>query len=288
MGGLDVAALLNIEYNNEKHALSLWADKTFKRESQIRKIADLEQQSPEWHAFRKLGVGGSEVSVVVGANPYSSADYVWREKTTETPAQSYENPAMARGKKLEPIARDMYESLMGWSCKPLCAIHDIHDCVRVSLDGLRDDDDLVLEIKAPGFKNHSKMIDLSSIKDPMERQTALAVEFNAYRYQMLYQMLVTGASRCHFVSFNDSNEFNGCDKMAIIEVAAEPNEQQRLLERVLEFWGYVERREPLPSRWSYKAAKPPTELLIKSDTKSEIKTIKSQPEPETELTPFPF
>lgn len=43
-------------------------------------VGDFESGTPEWHALRKEGIGGSEVGTIVGLNPYESAYTLWHKK----------------------------------------------------------------------------------------------------------------------------------------------------------------------------------------------------------------
>jgi putative phage-type endonuclease len=219
------------------------------RERALRKQI-LEQGTDEWLEWRNKGVGASEVSSVVGAaytDRYGNSvgpKELWKTKSEAVKGES-ENKFMKWGKENEAPARDLYESLYDWSVPPCCVIHDDYDFVRASLDGLRGDNRLVVEIKCCGITNHKKLLEVQEIEDPLFRQQAFAFHFNYYRYQVLYQMLITQATLCHFVGYkHDMKESH--KKLAVIELYPEPAEQEKLLNRVIEFWGYVERREPPP------------------------------------------
>jgi putative phage-type endonuclease len=57
--------------------------------------------SPEWHAARRWGVGGSEIAAVMGLSPYESAFSLWhRKQGLVSPVE--ENPQMYWGTRLEP------------------------------------------------------------------------------------------------------------------------------------------------------------------------------------------
>jgi putative phage-type endonuclease len=251
VGSGDVASLLNCSASADETVLDLWASVVRRRDKKelprVKKVT-LDQGSQEWLRWRNLGLGGSEVGCVLGANPYrdSKADRIWERKVGDRPEIS-DNPAMARGRKLEPEARSLYESLYGWTAEPVCVIHDDHDHLRCSLDGLRQDDKVVLEIKCSGEKNHRKYLAVSRIDDPLERQRAFWYEVPYYRAQVLYQLLITGADVAHFVGFNP--DFSGGDRLAVFELYPEPQEMQRLLERTNQFWNFVLERTPPPPEW---------------------------------------
>jgi putative phage-type endonuclease len=76
----------------------------------------IEQGSAEWVEARRAGIGGSEVSVLYGANPHTTAFALWAEKTGRVdskPATIHDEPAMYWGSKLERQVRDGYADLTG-------------------------------------------------------------------------------------------------------------------------------------------------------------------------------
>lgn len=60
-----------------------------------------EPGTPDWHAARANGIGGSEIAAVLGLSPYESRFSLWhRKKGLITPVE--ESPQMYWGKKHEP------------------------------------------------------------------------------------------------------------------------------------------------------------------------------------------
>lgn len=270
VGSGDAAALCNCAPSPDENVLTLWAELVSKRElkelKQMRKC-QLDQGTDDWLKWRKAGLGGSEVGCVVGANPYrgSQAPDIWGQKLPEEhpnylpPKAS--NPAMKRGQALEPEARRRYESLMGWSATPICCVHDLHDHVRASLDGWNDDTRVSLEIKASGERNHRLYLQCGRITDPIERQTRFAELCPSYRYQVLYQMLITDAKCCHFVGWNPDMP-DPADQLVLFDLYREPEEEKRLLDRVNEFWEMVVNRTSPPPDWLEPCWRLPTRVEV--------------------------
>ncbi len=277
VGSTDIASVCGCAADSDANPLLTWAKIVSKAEIQSLKKASkamrkqhLEQGSPEWLDWRKMGVGGSEVGAVMGKGAYypraeNSAEGLWAKKLPKDDPRSKpeqaSNSFMAHGTKFEPEARKLYETLYGWSVEPLCILHDDHDFVRCSLDGWRADGDLSIEIKCPQAKNFQKYLEISHISDPMERQRAFSEGFLYTRYQILYQLLITGAKACHFVAYSPEHS-SPEDRLVVFSLYPEPAEQRRLLERVVEFWGFVERREPVPKEWLLPVWKHPEEIVV--------------------------
>jgi len=151
-----------------------------------------EQGSDEWRLARLGKVTASRVAVVM-KNGEARKTYMREllaERLTGQPAETYLSAAMQNGTELESIARSEYEirhetmvgtcgfidhpTIVGFGCSP---------------DGLLESDGL-LEIKCPQAKAHLETIISDEIPD-------------AYQWQMLAQMAVTGRSWSYYVSYND-------------------------------------------------------------------------------------
>jgi len=99
--------------------------------------------------------------------------------------QSYE---MERGIELEPDARDMFAERFGFDVSlPGFIIHPEFDFLGCTPDGVTEQGHLI-EIKCPMERNH-----MSHLMNDIESQ---------YLLQMQFQMMVTGAAGCWFVSYN--------------------------------------------------------------------------------------
>lgn len=189
------------------------------------KVEGLLQGTPEWIDWRRLGVGASEVPAVIGVCPYSTAYKVFMEKTGKYTGFAG-NYATQRGTELEPKARALYELLYMEDMPPALVIHPKYEIVRVSLDGIRADGRLILEIKCLGKENHELV--KSGIVPPH------------YIPQVQYQLAATGADMCHFFSYG-SDESHG-----LIEVMPDVEYQGMLIAKVLEFWELVKSNTPPP------------------------------------------
>lgn len=185
------------------------------------KLVNLKQGSKEWHKWRKAGVGASESAAILGINPWESREGLLESKTSGKEAAD-DNVNTRRGKRLESTAREMYERMMGWKMRPVCALHDTHDFIRASLDGLREDGKLLLEIKCPTARWHEASIE--AVPD-------------WYKCQVQHQILVTGATKAHFVSYCKTHKAH---PFVLKTIEADPEFQSILLGELIRFWGDVE------------------------------------------------
>lgn len=70
-------------------------------------IGHFEPGSPEWHAARANGLGGSEIAPVLGLSPWESRFSLWHRKAGYVgPVE--ESPEMEWGKRLEPVILQKY------------------------------------------------------------------------------------------------------------------------------------------------------------------------------------
>lgn len=75
-----------------------------------RLIGSFEPGSPEWHAARANGVGGSEVAAILGLSPWESRFSLWHRKAGIVGGVD-ETPEMEWGKRLEPVILQKYRDV---------------------------------------------------------------------------------------------------------------------------------------------------------------------------------
>lgn len=69
-----------------------------------------ENNSEEWHFLRKLGVGGSDISTILGVNPWQSAYHLAAVRLGKIADDFQQNEAMEWGTRLEPVILDKFAS----------------------------------------------------------------------------------------------------------------------------------------------------------------------------------
>lgn len=183
---------------------------------------NLEQGTQEWLEWRKSGLGGTDAATLMGLNPYDSVESLWEVKTGKRPVEFTKNAAMENGVLYEPIAREAFIKHTGENVIPMCGSHKELDFLKVSLDGISPEHDLVLEVKCPinkySFLNHKKRVP------------------KYYYCQMQSQLFVTQAEVNCFFSF-----FEG--QFHLKEVYPDKNFQDELRFRAERFWEFVTKDE---------------------------------------------
>jgi len=111
------------------------------------------QGSAAWLEDRKLGIGGSEIAIVLGLSPYKTPYQLWLEKTGLIEPEDISSlPHVMRGTLAEPVARKKLEDSLGFKLAPM--VYDQRGDVRFSSDGTNQQKGVFIEIKAMGLDAH--------------------------------------------------------------------------------------------------------------------------------------
>ncbi len=193
------------------------------------KVEALQQNTPQWRAWRARGLGSSDAPVVMGDSPWLTSRELWEIKTGKRAEGDAENRAMQRGRSLEGAAREVYEAYTGEQMEPHCFTHNEHSWMRASLDGISFDGSTILEIKCP----------LSQRDRIAAQQRRIPSHYSA---QLQHQLEVSGAEQAHYWSFDGTAGI-------LIEVGRDRDYAKRLVEAEAAFWELVvENRWPEPDQ----------------------------------------
>lgn len=102
-------------------------------------FADTSRMSrEEWLNVRTQGIGGSDVSVIAGINPYRSVHQLWLEKTGQTEPCESGNEYTHFGTILEPIVKQEFTERTGIEIfEPKCIYqHKDYPFMLANLDGV--------------------------------------------------------------------------------------------------------------------------------------------------------
>jgi putative phage-type endonuclease len=171
-----------------------------------------------WHANRRRGLGGSEIAIIQGLSPYRTAYSLWLEKTgRKEPDNISALPHVQRGIIGEKSCRLLLERKYLHSFTPKS--WELGDVCRCNDDGFSLDLNWILEIKCMGKKAHE------------EARTGKVPEH--YRLQCQWNLMVSGADKCLFVSFRPEDE-------DMVEIEIFPNqEEHKILKASAERWWEV-------------------------------------------------
>jgi len=187
-------------------------------------MLNLEQRSKEWHEFRRNHIGASDAPVIMGVSPWKSELELYNEKVSCTEIPDNSNFAMRRGVELEPHALSLFEAQTGYLMMPRVLEHPKYKFLSASLDGLELDSKCAVEIKCAGHVDHNLAL---QGKIPEK-----------YMPQLQHQMMVCGLESIYYMSYRDDNDFK------ILEVKRDNDYCNKLLEKELEFWDRIQRKDP--------------------------------------------
>lgn len=191
-------------------------------------IVDLGQGSPAWRAFRATRRMASESAALLRLSPwYPRTPFdLWQVKSGLS--QVRDNPAMARGRQLEPIARALYEIDRRDLMVPY--VVDGEGGYAASLDGLSFDEARILEVKCP-FKGTASRLWAEATKGRIPKH---------YQVQIQHQLMASGAELTDFAVYAWD-----VHRLLIIEVRHDLAMQARIRAAWDAFWpDYAAGRAP--------------------------------------------
>lgn len=187
-------------------------------------IHNLQQRTPEWHAFRKEGIGSSDIAAIVGCHLYKSAHQVYEEKVNDV-VNTYTNNAMQRGIDNEDKALKSLSTILEMPFEPITVQDDVKSYFRASLDGYNEKDNIVVEIKIPSEKNYDKQV--KQVPD-------------YYYCQVQWQMMITGSQQAYLYVYKPES-----DKGHIHWIKPDLEYQAMLNKVATDFWeNYVLQKKP--------------------------------------------
>lgn len=193
---------------------------------------NIQQDTPEWHEFRRGGIGASEIAAALGKSQYESRYDLWLRKTGRV-GEKESNYAMERGKALEDVARKAYIDTVHINIEPV--VYKL-GFLFASCDGYSIERDLVVEIKCP---MSTRVI--SQAKDGEVQKE--------YVYQVQQQMLCTGAKIAHVWVWDDKRQ-----EGHLVPIVPCEKKQQEIRDGGAEFWSHVvSGKPPQPSKTDYVA-----------------------------------
>ena len=186
------------------------------------KIIELEQGTQEWLSWRKTVITATDCPAILGSSPWMTEYQCWQRKLGLIEEQKT-NDAMERGKRLEPLARAQFIERFGINMTPKVIEGTNYEFLGASLDGISDCGRFILEIKCGGYNLH--------------HMASKGIVPQYYLDQMQHQLLVTGAEKCYYYSYN------GTDGICI-EVFPDPGFVNTFIPKARSFWKCIAFNEP--------------------------------------------
>lgn len=198
------------------------------------KLVNFEQGTDEWLRWREKGVSASDVATVLRMNEHETPFKLWMVKRGLCePDDLSRNPHVRRGKRMEPVLRQIVAQDRNESIVPCCGESETHPIIRASFDGI-DSMGEPNEFKAPSKKRYEEAKacwDASKIK-------------RLYYPQVQAQIFVKGAQRGrmilgHFEETATWGEYNLIDWFEVI-IPRDDAFIARMIEGIEDFWKMVE------------------------------------------------
>lgn len=195
------------------------------------------ERSAMWLGFRTEGVGGSDMSTILGLNPYATPYDLWLEKTGRVqPEDIGDRWPVERGNALENVLRKRFRRIHpDWHIVDgtnVSLVSKAHPVMHASLDGFIFDPTAlqwgVLEIKtASAYKGQHDWHD--------EDGNLIAPPY--YVAQVTHYLAVTGFDFAVF--YADIGESEPVE----VRVQRDDADCEAVIKAAEDFWGYVERGE---------------------------------------------
>ena len=150
----------------------------------------------EWLKYRTQGIGGSDVSVIAGINPFKSAYTLWLEKTGQIEPEETENNYTHFGTLLEPIIRKEFTMRTGLKVrqKHMLLQNEEYPFMYANLDGVINEDGEMAIFEAKTASEYKHEIWENEVPAP-------------YILQIQHYMAVTGAKKTYIAALVGGNKF---------------------------------------------------------------------------------
>ena len=150
----------------------------------------------EWLRWRTKGIGGSDVSVIAGVNPFRSIFQLWLEKTGEVEPEETENDNTHFGNVLEPVIKREFSKRTGLKVRAKRALlqSEEYPFMLADLDGV---------IYENGKMNLFEAKTASAYKQEIWEK-GIPEE---YVLQVQHYMAVTGAEKTYLAALVGGNRF---------------------------------------------------------------------------------
>lgn len=251
-----------VTLNNAAKSTGMFTLHRFKQRTQ-------QEREQAWHAFRALGVGGSDMSTILGLNAFSTPYDLWLEKTGRSEHEDISGKwAVIKGNALEGELRKrfrlLHPELQVIDGTDVSVVSKMHPIMHASLDGWLYDPETdswgVLEIKTANASRGR--LDWHDDDDNLRIP-------DYYIAQVTHYMAVTGFTWGYVYADIGENE--------PVEIRFDRDEQdvQSVITAAEEFWKFVtnDQMPRLKGEDVAKAYPQPDEDIETADDDTELATL---------------
>lgn len=190
----------------------------------------------EWLAWRSAGIGGSDVSAILGLSRWASPWTVFLDKIGEGEDRE-PTQAMWWGQVLEDDieARFMLETGLSVYAQQERAVHPDHPWMRCTLDGRVRDDAFGVDLGIFEAKSTADSV------DDWAMQGGVPIE---YACQATWNMVVTQTTQCHMAVLHCAFGL----ELKVYELHLDQSDADEVIDAASQFWfKHVQRRVPPPA-----------------------------------------
>lgn len=150
----------------------------------------------EWLKYRTRGIGGSDVSIIAGINPFKSAHHLWLEKTGQIEPEQTDSEYAHFGTLLEPIVRKEFTERTGIKVrqKHMLLQSEEHPFMFADLDGVINENGELAIFEAKTASAYKQEVWEDGVPAP-------------YILQVQHYMAVTGAAKTYIAALVGGNHF---------------------------------------------------------------------------------
>jgi len=218
-----------------------------------------EQQRAE----RKLGIGGSDMPIILGLSNYKTPYQLYLEKIGETESTQEETPFQYWGNQLEGVIRDEFSKRNNVAVElPDTLVHPFHEFLRGNVDGYIREWNAVLEVKcSAGFMAHEWGEDGSDVI-PMQ-----------YLVQVAHYCAVLDADFAYIAVLIGGNDYREFKYTRNFEL------ESKIIDAAKEFWHCVQTKTPpkpinqVDLKLMYPKHDPEKTVTIEPDVAEQLTTL---------------
>lgn len=150
----------------------------------------------EWLKYRTRGIGGSDVSIIAGINPFKSTHHLWLEKTGQIEPEETDSEYAHFGTLLEPIVRKEFTERTGIKVrqKHMLLQSEEHPFMFADLDGVINENGEMAIFEAKTASAYKQEVWEDGVPAP-------------YILQVQHYMAVTGAVKTYIAALVGGNHF---------------------------------------------------------------------------------